>query len=330
MNIRTKARIFAVSAGMAAVCGAGPAWTQATQAYPAKPIHIVVPFPPGGPSDYAARSVSQNLPALIGQSVIVENRTGGAGITGTDAVAKSAPDGYTLLVATVGVMVIAPYLFPKLPYDPFKDFAPITNLISGPTILVVHPSVPAHSVQELIALAKAKPGVLTYGGTGNGQISHLNGELFKSLAGVDILHVPYKGAAPLLPEMISGQLSMHFATASDGINLVRAGRLRALAVTSLKRLAALPEVPTMDESGLKGYDVANWNAIWAPAATPRAVVEKLNRDICRAMTAPEVKDRVAAQSNLVVCDTPDEFAAYIRREAAKWSKVVKDAQIKLD
>ena len=322
-----RSRNIFLCAGFAALVLAGPAWPQT---FPSKPIRIIVPFPPGGPSDYAARSVSQHLPALIGQPVIVENRTGGAGITGTDAVAKSAPDGYTLLVATVGVMVIAPYLFAKLPYDPLKDFAPITNLISGPSVLVVHPSIPAHSVQELIALAKSKPGSLTYGSTGAGQISHLNGELFKSLAGVDILHVPYKGAAPLLPEMISGQLSMHFATASDGLNLVRAGRLRALAVTSPKRLALLPEVPTMDESGLKGYDVANWNAIWAPAGTPRAVVDKLNREICRAMNAPEVKERVTAQGNSVVCDTPEEFAAYIRVEAVKWSKVIREAQIKLD
>ena len=314
-------------AALLALALAGTAWAQA---FPSRPIRIVVPFPPGGPSDYAARSVSQHLPALIGQPVIVDNRSGGAGITGTDAVAKSAPDGYTLLVATVGVMVIAPYLFPKLPYDPFKDFVPITNLISGPSVLVVHPSVPAHSVQELIALARAKPGSLTYGSTGAGQISHLNGELFKALAGVDILHVPYKGAAPVLPAMISGEISMNFSTAIDGLGLMRAGRLRALAVTSPKRLAAMPEVPTMDESGLKGYDVSNWNAIWAPAGTPRALIDRLNREICKAMDSPDVRERVAAQGNLIVCDSPDDFAAYIRKEAGKWSKVVQDARIKLD
>ena len=314
-------------AGLLALALAGTAWAQP---FPSKPIRIVVPFPPGGPSDYAARSVSQHLPHLIGQPVIVENRAGGAGITGADAVAKSSPDGYTLLVATVGVMVIAPYIFPKLPYDPFTDFVPITNLISGPSVLVVHPSVPAHSVQELIALARAKPGSLTYGSTGAGQISHLNGELFKALAGVDILHVPYKGAAPVLPAMISGEISMNFSTAIDGLGLMRAGRLRALAVTSPKRLAVMPEVPTMDESGLKGYDVSNWNAIWAPAGTPPALVDRLNREICKAMDSPDVRERVAAQGNLIVCDSPDEFAAYIRKEAGKWSKVVKDSRIKLD
>ena len=310
-----------------ALLAAGNAWAQA---FPSKPIHIVVPFPPGGPSDFAARSVSQHLPQFLGQPVIVENRTGGAGFIGADYVAKSPPDGHTLLVATVGVMVIAPYLFNNLPYDPFRDFAPITNLISGPAVLVVHPSVPANNVKELIALAKAKPGYLTYGSTGLGQISHLNGELFKLLAGVDILHVPYKGAAPLLPELLSGQISMNFSVTVDGLTFMRAGRLRALAVTSLKRLPMMPDVPTMDESGIKGYDVANWNAIWAPAKTPREVVAQLNRAIAKSMDMAEVKERVAAQGNLIAVDTPEAFGAFIGREAAKWSKVIKDANIKLD
>ena len=317
----------ALCAGLFALLFAVTAWSQT---FPSKPIRIVVPFPPGGPSDFAARSVSQHLPQFISQPVIVENRTGGAGMTGTDAVAKSQPDGHTLLVTTVGVMVIAPFLFNNLPYDPFRDFIPIANLVSGPSVLVVHPSVPARTVQELIALARAQPGKLTYGSTGPGQISHLNGELFKILAQVDILHVPYKGAAPLLPELIGGQISMNFSTATDGINLMRAGRLRALAVTSPKRLAVMPEVPTMDEAGLKGYDVSNWNGIWAPARTPRDVIERLHREICRSMDSADVRERVAAQGNVVVCDFPDEFAAYIRREAAKWSKVIKDAGIKLD
>jgi len=316
-----------VFAGLTTLTCAGAAWAQT---FPTKPVRIVVPFPPGGPSDFAARSVSQHLPQFIGQPVIVDNRTGGAGITGTDAVAKSPPDGHTLLVTTVGVMVIAPYLFNNLPYDPFRDFIPVTNLVSGPSVLVVHPSVPVRTVQELIAFARAQPGKLTYGSTGPGQISHLNGELFKSLAEVDILHVPYKGAAPLLPELIGGQISMNFSTAIDGINLMRAGRLRALAVTSPQRLAVMPEVPTMDEAGLKGYDVSNWNGLWAPAKTPHDVVERLHREICKAMDFADVRERVAAQGNMVVCDTPVEFAAYIRKEAVKWSKVIRDARIKLD
>jgi tripartite-type tricarboxylate transporter receptor subunit TctC len=320
-------RLLALCGCLAGLALAGPV---AAQAYPTKPIRIVVPFLPGGPSDFAARAASQNLQQYLGQPVIVENRAGSAGITGTDVVAKAAPDGYTLLVATVGVTVIAPFLFNNLPYDPLKDFVPITNLIAGPAVLVVHPSVPAKSVQELIALAKAKPGFLTYGSTGPGQISHLNGELFKTLAGVDILHVPYKGAAPLLPELLGGQIMMNFSTAVDGLNQVRAGKLRALAVTSLKRLSVMPDVPTMDEAGLKGYEVSNWNAIYAPAKTPRAIVDRLQRDIARAMDTPEIKERVAAQGNIIVNNTPDEFAAFVKAEAAKWSKVIKDANIKAD
>ena len=316
-----------VCAASIAVAVAGPAFAQG---YPSKPIHIIVPFPPGGPSDFAARLLAQNLSPIVGQPVIVENRAGGAGTTGTNAVAKSAPDGYTLLVATVGAMVIAPYVLPKLPYDPFKDFAPISNLVSGPTVLMVNSDLPVRSVQELIALAKAKPGGLTYGSTGVGQISHLNGELFKNLSGVDILHVPYKGAAPLTADMLGGQLSMYFATASDATGLADSGKLRALAVTSPNRMALLPQVPTMDESGLKGYSVANWNGIFAPAGTPAAVLEKLNGDISRAMSATEVKERVAAQGNSVVCDSTEDFAAYIRQEAARWSKVVRDGHIKID
>ena len=319
--------VVCVVFGGLAILSAADAWPQS---FPGKPIHIIVPFPPGGPSDFAARSVSQNLPQFLGQPVIVENRTGGAGITATDYVAKSPPDGYTLLVATVGVMVIAPFLFDKLPYDPFRDFVPITNLVSGPAVLVVHPSVPARTVQELIALAKSRPGQLTYGSTGLGQISHLNGELFKLLAGVDILHVPYKGAAPLMPELLGGQISMNFSIAVDGLNYMRAGRLRALAVTSLKRLPLMPDVPTMDESGIKGYEVSNWNGIWAPARTPRAVIERLNREIVKSIDVAEVRERVAAQGGLVAVDTPDEFATFVRQEAAKWSKVIKDAHIKLE
>ena len=320
----TRSGIFALCLALLAT---GTGWGQT---FPAKPVHIIVPFPPGGPSDFAARSLSQHLPQFLGQPVIVENRTGGAGFVGTDYVAKSPPDGHTLLVTTVGVMVIAPYLFPSLPYDPFKDFAPITNLVSGPAVLLVHPSVPVARVKELIALARAKPGFLTYGSTGLGQISHLNGELFKLLAGVDILHVPYKGAAPLLPELLSGQIATHFGATVDGLAYVRAGRLRALAVTSLKRLSTMPDVPTMDEAGLKGYDVANWNGLWAPAKTPREIIERINRDVAKAMAFADVRERIAAQGNLIAVDTPEAFTAFIGQEATKWSKVIRDAHIKVD
>lgn len=324
---RTLSLVVRIAGAMLCISLIGNAWPQS---FPSKPVHIIVPFPPGGPTDYAARLISQRLPKLLGQPVIVENRTGGAGITATDYVAKSPADGHTLLVATVGVMVIAPHLFNNLPYDTIRDFSPITNLVSGPAVLVVHPSVPVHSLNELIALAKAKPGYLTYGSTGLGQISHLNGELFKLRAGVDILHVPYKGAAPLLPELLGGQVSMNFMVTVDGLNYIRAGRLRALAVTSLHRLPLLPEVPTMDESGLKGYDVSNWNGIWAPAKTPPAVVAQLNQEIAAVMRSDEVRALVEAQGNLVAVDTPARFSEFIAQEGSRWSSVIRDAHIKLD
>ena len=299
------------------------------QPFPAKAVRIVVPFPAGGPSDYAARVVSQRLQEFIGQPVVVDNRPGAAGTLGAELVAKAPPDGYTLLIANVGMLSVAQFV-QKLPYDPQRDFAPITNLIGGPSWLLVHPSVPARSVKELIELAKARPGQLTYGSAGTAQVSHLNGELFKVLAGVDLLHVPYKGTGPIIPELLGGQISMSFSTAIENLQFVRAGRVRALAITSLKRSPVVPEVPTVDESGLKGFEVLNWNGIVAPAGTPREIVARLNRDIVRATQQPDVRERVGAQGNLVIGDSPEEFAAYIRLEADKWSAVVKKAGIRID
>ena len=299
------------------------------QTFPAKPIRIVVPSPAGGPSDFAARAVSQNLPQYLGQSVIVDNRPGGAGLIGAEIVAKAPPDGHTLLVATGGLMIITPLVINKMPYQT-ADFAPLTNLISGPSYLLVHPSLPVRSLKALIELTRTRPGELTYGFAGPAQVSHLNGELLKSLARIDIVSVPYKGTANLFTQLVGGEVSMAFTTSVDSLAFVRAGRLRALAVTTLKRSPAMPDVPTMDEAGLKGYEVSNWNGIWAPVKTPREVVERLNRDIARTLQAPDVKERVAALGNQIVADTPDEFAAYIRRETDKWSKLVKEANIQID
>jgi len=299
------------------------------QTFPAKPIRIVVPSPAGGPSDFAARAVSQNLPQYLGQPVIVDNRPGGAGLIGAEIVAKAPPDGHTLLVATGGLMIITPLVINKMPYQT-ADFAPLTNLISGPSYLLVHPSLPVRSLKALIELARTRPGELTYGFAGPAQVSHLNGELLKSLARIDIVSVPYKGTANLFTQLVGGEVSMAFTTSVDSLAFVRAGRLRALAVTTLKRSPAMPDVPTMDEAGLKGYEVSNWNGIWAPVKTPREVVERLNRDIARSLQAPDVKERVAALGNQIVADTPEEFAAYIRRETDKWSKLVKEANIQID
>ena len=316
--------------GMGALLCLAPGNGALAQSYPAKPIRIVVAFAPGGPSDFAARVISQRLPKLLGQQVVVDNRAGAGGLVGAEHVAKSQPDGYTLLIANVGMLSVARYLYSKLPYDPAKDFAPITNLIGGPSWLIVHPSVPVHSAKELIALAKARPGQLTYGSAGVGQVSHLNGELFKIMAGVDIVHVPYKGTGQITPDLIGGQISMSFSTDIQNLLFAKAGKLRMLAVTSLKRSPAAPEVPTVDESGLKGFEVLNWNGIVAPAGTPREIIALLNRDFVKVIQLPEVKQLVGAQGNIVIGDTSEEFGAYIRAESDKWSKVIKQLGIKLD
>ena len=300
------------------------------QSYPTKPIRIIVPFPAGGASDFAGRLVSQRLPDVIGQQVVVDNRSGAAGTIGAELVAKSAPDGYTLLLANAGVVSVAPSLFSKLAYDPQKDFTPITNVVAGPNFLVVHPALPVRNVKELITLAKARPGQLNYASAGPGQVSHLSGELFKMMAGINIVFVFYKGQAAYMPELIGGQIPMNISTLPELLPFVRAGKLRALAVTSLRRTPLTPEVPTMDESGLKGFEVVNWNGILAPAGTPREIISRLHREIVKVLQLPDLRQRVESQGNYLIGDMPEEFAAYIRSAAEKWAKVIKQAGIKLD
>jgi tripartite-type tricarboxylate transporter receptor subunit TctC len=300
------------------------------QQFPSRPIRIVVPFPPGGPSDYAARVISVKLPEFFRQQIIVDNRPGASGTLGADLVARAAPDGYTLVIANTGMLTILPHLQTKMPYDPFNDFSPITNLIGGPSFLLTHPSVPAKNVAELIALAKKRPGQLTYASASVGQISHMNGELMKLLAGIDMLHVPYKGTGPIMPELLGGQVSMTFSTSVDTLGFARTGRVRLLAVTGGKRLAIVPDTPTMAESGLPGFESLNWNGIVGPARMPREVAERLNREIVRALNLPDVKEKVAAQGNDIIGDTPEAFAKFIRAESAKWGRVVKQAGIKLE
>ena len=300
------------------------------QSFPAKPVRIVVPFPPGGPSDYAARVISAKLPEFFGQQVIVDNRPGASGVLGAEQVMRSAADGHTVLIANTGMLTILPHLQKKLPYDPFNDFTPITNLIGGPSFLLTHPSVPVKNLRELIALAKRNPGQLTYASASVGQISHMNGELMKILAAIDVLHVPYKGTGPIMPELIGGQVSMTFSTSVDNLQFVKTGRVRLLAVTGPKRLAILPDTPTMAESGLPGFESLNWNGIVGPAKMSRDIVERLSRDIARALQLADVKERVAAQGNDIIGDGPDAFGKFIRAESAKWGKVVKQAGIKLE
>ena len=251
-------------------------------------------------------------------------------MTGAEQVARATPDGTTLCIANTGMLTILPHLQAKMPYDPFKDFTPVTNLIGGPSFLLVHPSIPARNLKELIVLARQRPGELSYASASVGQISHMNGELMKLLAGIDVLHVPYKGTGPVLPELIGGQVSMTFSTASDNLQFVRAGRVKLLAVTGAQRLPMVADTPTMAESGLPGFESLNWNGLVGPANLPRDVLTRLNRDIARALNTPDVKSKVVAQGNFVIGDTPEQFAAYIRNEYDKWGRVVKRANIKLD
>jgi tripartite-type tricarboxylate transporter receptor subunit TctC len=300
------------------------------QSYPAKPIKLMVPYPPGGGADLLARALGQKLGEALGQPIVVENRPGANGIIGTDAVAKATPDGYTLLLGNVGPNAINQALYSKLPYDCVKDFAPIGEMATTAHILVVHPSVAAHSVQELITLAKASPGKLTYASTGIGGSPHLAGELFDLMAGVKIYHVPYKGAAPANSDLIGGQVSMSFNTLPPLLPQVRAGKLRALAVTTAKRASTMPELPTIAESGVPGYDVSTWYGLLAPAGTPRDIVMRLNTELNKLLQSPGVKSQLAVKGFDVETSTPEEFAGLIASEVTKWTRVVKAANVRLD
>ena len=303
--------------------------SEPVSAYPGKPIRIIVPFAAGGPSDVMARALAQKLTQEWGQPVVVDNRTGASGIIGADAVAKSAPDGYTLLQAQVGD-TISVSLYSKLPYNFEKDFAPITLAGLTPFILVAHPSVTAKDLRELITQAKAKPGAFTFGSSGAGTASHLAGELLKSSAQIDITLVPYKGQAPATADLLGGQITMMFNNPITSLAQVKAGKLRALAVSTGKRFSQLPEVPTVAESGLPGFDVGFWLGLLAPAGTPRPIIDKLNAAMLKALRDPEVVQRLAGLGVEIIGNSPDEFARVIRADIVKWGKVVKDTGAKAD
>jgi tripartite-type tricarboxylate transporter receptor subunit TctC len=298
--------------------------------YPNHSVKIIVPFAPGGSTDVVARILADKLGAELKQTFIVDNRTGASGNIGADVVAKSPPDGYTLLMGTTGVLAINGFLFKDLAFDPGRDFAPVsyTSLITN--ILVVNPDVPARTVAELIRLAKAKPGALTFASSGPGSSTHLSGELFKSLAGVDILHVPYRGSSQALIDLIAGQVTMLFDNAPSSLPFVQQGKLRALAVTSTKRLPNLPEIPTLAESGVAGYESLSWSGILAPAGTPRAVIARLNGAIERILKMEDVRKRFADLGVEPVGGTPEAFAAHIRAESDKWGKLIKTASITIN
>lgn len=300
------------------------------QTYPAKPIRIVVPFPPGGIADLFARVIGQKFGESWGQPAVVENRPGAGGNIGAEIVAKSPADGYTLVTGSIGTHAVNVSLFSKLPYDPIRDFAPVSLIMEAEGLLVVHPSVPVKSVKELIALAKARPGQLAYASAGHGTAAHLSGELFKSMAKVDMVHVPYKGNVPAIVDLLAGQISLLFATMPTVLPQVQAGRLKALAVTSSARSPAAPQLPTIAEAALPGYSVTNWIGIFAPAGTPRDVVVKLNAEIVRIMRAPDIEKRLVNEGAKFTPWTPDEFTGFVKSEIAKWAKVVKEAGIRVD
>jgi tripartite-type tricarboxylate transporter receptor subunit TctC len=312
--------------GCAAILAAPLAFTQP---YPAKPVRIVVGFAAGGPSDVIARVAALKLTEKLGQQVFVDVRAGAGGNIASEIVAKAPPDGYTLL-APAFAFAVNPSLFAKLPFDSAKDFVPVVPLASSANILAAHPSVPARTLPELIALAKARPGQLTYGSAGNGTASHRAGELLNMMAGVRILHVPYKGAAPASADLMGGQITIAFPGIVLALPQSRAGRLRALAVTSLKRSAAMPEVPTVSESGLKGYEVISWYGLLAPAGTPKDIVQRLNTEVNRAMQEPEARERLTAIGAETQEASPAEFSAFITTEIEKWAKVVKAANVHTD
>ena len=297
------------------------------QSYPTKAVRLVVPFLAGGSTDIVGRTVAQKLTEMWGQQVIVDNRPGGGTTIGTDIVAKAAPDGYTLLV-TPAPFTINPSLLARLPYDALNDFAPITLINTTPLVLVVNPGVPVKTVKELIALAKAKPGKLNFGSSGTGGSNHLAGELFNAMAGVKMVHIPYKGNAGALTDIVGGHLDVVYNGITSAIALIRGGKLRALAVTSLQRSAALPEVPTLDELGLKGFESVAWNGLTAPAKTPRDVLMKINADVVRIVGSPELRERLKAEGSDPVGSSPEQFAAFLRNEIAKWAKVIKFANVK--
>ena len=297
------------------------------QSYPTRAIKLVVPSSPGGGTDIVARILGQKLSEQLGQQFVVENRAGAGTVIGNDAVAKSAPDGYTLLMG-LSTLAINPSMYAKLPYDALRDFAPISQSVSACNILILHPSVPAKTVVELIALARAKPGSLTFGSAGMGTNPHLSGELFKSLARIDMVHVPFKGSGQSIISQLAGEIAANFPSVPTAMPYIKAGRLRGIGVTTLKRVEVLPDVPSIAEAGLPGYEATQWFGLLAPAGTPRPIIDRLYQESSRALRSADMKERMTAEGLEVVGSTPEEFASYIRSETEKWTQVIKAAGIK--
>ena len=315
--------------GIAALAAGIAAHHASAQTYPVKPIRFVVPLAAGGPGDVLARAIGQKLSEQVGQSVVIDNRPGANTNVGSEFVAKAPADGYTLL-ATASTLTINPSLYPKLPYEPIRDFAPVTLIGSTPLILVVHPSLPAKSVKELAALAKSRPGQINYGSAGNGSVLHLAGEMFNTLAGVKLVHVPYKGVTNAFSDLLGGQISIMFPGAPIALPQVKAGKLRALGTTGAGRTAAAPELPPIAESGLPGYEISVWYGMLAPAGTPPAVINRLHAEISRIVQLPDIRERWAVLGAEPLHNTPEQFAAFLKADLGKWAKVVRDSGAKID
>ena len=319
-----------------ALCAALCSWAHASagqalgQAYPAKPVRVLAPFPAGSGVDIVARMIGTPLAQAWGQAVVVDNRPGANGMIACELVARAAPDGYTLLLGNSSTLAMAPGLYKQAPYDPVRSFAPITLIAHSANVLVVHPSVPATSIPALIALARAKPGQLNYGSAGSGNSMHLAAELFKMMAGVNLVHVPYKGSPQMLTDLLGGQIQLSFASLISTLPYIKQGRLRPLGVTSLQRAASLPDLPTISESGLKGYELSVWQGIVAPAGTPPPIIALLNGHIAKILQAPDTRERLATQGLDPAANTPEQFGAYIAAEVAKWTRVIKQAGITAD
>ena len=315
---------------VALVCTPASMAASADIAYPVKPVRLVVGFAPGGGTDATARTISVKLGPELGQQIIVDNRPGAAGNIGSELVARAAPDGYTLEMGTVGTHAINPSLYAKMPYDHVKDFVPIVLVAGVPNVLVVNPAVPVNSVQELIAYARANPGKLNFASSGSGTSIHLSGELFKTMTGVQMTHVPYKGSAPALTDLMGGQVQLMFDNLPSSLAFIKAGKLKALAVTSATRAAALPDVPTIAESGVPGFEASSWFGIVAPAGTPREVVNKVNAEINKWLASPEAKEKLASQGAIAAGGSPEDFAKHIAAETAKWAAVIKASGARAD
>ena len=315
---------------IALIPGVAVSQAQSETGYPSKPIRMIVPSAPGSGPDIMARAIGQKLTEALGQAIVIDDKPGAGGIIGSEAAAKAAPDGYTLIMSNAGAHTVNPSLYAKLPYDPIKDFAPVTLVALAPNILIVHPTLPVRNIKELIALAKAKPGELTFGSGGNGSTAHLSGEMFKTMAGINIVHIPFKGSPAAVIGVIAGQIALAIPNIPPALPHVRSGKLKALAVTTAKRAAGVPELPTVAESGLPGYEATAWFGVLAPAATPPQIIARLNAAIVKIAHAREMQDRLMAEGADAVGNTPEQFAQIIRNDIAKWAKVVKASGARAD